>query len=124
MPIAPCDTAPGGDVRPTGAVREARPVGSSRAKRQYRADAASRTGWDKEAVLSVQYRYFVGIDWARESHEICVLDASGGKIGRRTVEHTGAGIAEFIGYLKEVAAGEPSALAVGAETPRAPSLNR
>jgi hypothetical protein len=32
-------------VRPAGAVREARPVGSSREKRQYRADAASRTGW-------------------------------------------------------------------------------
>ena len=30
---------------------------------------------------------------------------------RRTVEHTGAGIAGFIGYLKEVAAGERSALA-------------
>jgi hypothetical protein len=42
------------------------------------------------------------LDWATDSHEICVLDTGGRTIGRRTVEHTGAGIAEFIGYLKEV----------------------
>jgi hypothetical protein len=99
-------------------VRKARPVGSLRHERQYRDDVASRTGWEKEDVVSEQYRWFVGIDWATDSHEICVLDAGGHPIGRRTVEHTGAGIAEFIGYLKEIAAGEPSTLAVGAETPR------
>jgi hypothetical protein len=93
-------------------------VGSLRHERQYRDDVASRTGGDKEDIVAEQYRWFVGIDWATESHEICVLDAGGRTIGRRTVEHTGAGIAEFIGYLKEVVASEPSALAVGAETPR------
>ena len=65
-----------------------------------------------------QYRWFVGIDWATESHEICILDAGGRTVGRRTVEHTGAGIAELVGYLQKLAAGEPWGLAVGAETPR------
>ena len=105
-------------MRPAGAVREARPVGSSRAKRQYRADAASRTGWDKEAVLSVQYRYFVGIDWATESHEVCVLDAGQRVIDRKTVEHSGSGIAQFVRYLEKLAGGEPESVAVGIEIPR------
>lgn len=68
--------------------------------------------------MAEQYRWFVGIDWATASHEICVLDAGGHTIDRRTVEHTGAGIAEFVSYLQELAAGEPSGMAIGAETPR------
>lgn len=100
------------------AVREARPVGSSRAKRQYRADAASRTGWAKEAVLSDQYRYFVGIDWATESHEVCVLDAGQQIIDRKTVEHSGSGIAQFVTYLEKLAEGDPESVAIGIEIPR------
>jgi transposase len=105
-------------VRLAGAVREARPVGSSRTKRQYRADDASRARSSKEVVLSGQYRFFVGIDWATESHEVCVLDADQRVIGRRKVEHSGAGIAQFVEYLEGLAEGKPGTIAVAIEMPR------
>jgi hypothetical protein len=54
----------------------------------------------KEAVLSEQYRYFVGIDWATESHEVCVLNAAQQVIDRKAVEHSGSGIAQFVETLK------------------------
>jgi transposase len=105
-------------VRPAGEVREARPVGSSRTKRQYRADAASRTGWGKEAVLSEQYRYFVGIDWATESHEVCVLNTEQRVVDRKAVEHSGSGIAQFVEYLEKLSEGDPEQVAIGIEIPR------
>ena len=42
VPNLPCDRAPRVDMHLADADREARPVGSSREKRQYRADEASR----------------------------------------------------------------------------------
>ena len=39
-PLLPSDITPETDMRPAGAVLNARPVGSLRAKRQYRADEA------------------------------------------------------------------------------------
>jgi transposase len=68
--------------------------------------------------VSEQYRYFVGIDWATECHEVCILDADGRAIDRRTVEHTGSGIAQLLGYLKELTDGRLWELAAGVETPR------
>ena len=68
--------------------------------------------------MSVQYRYFVGIDWATESHEVCVLDAGQRVIDRKTVEHSGSGIAQFVMYLEKLAGGEPESVAVGIEIPR------
>jgi transposase len=72
----------------------------------------------KEAILSEQYRYFVGIDWATESHEVCVLDAEQQVIDRKSVEHSGIGIAQFVTYLIKLAGGEPESVAVGIEVPR------
>lgn len=105
-------------MRLSGAVREALPVGSSREKRQYRADAASRTGWGKEAGVSKLYRYFVGIDWATESHEICVLNAEQQVLDRKAVEHNGSGIAQFVEYLEKLSSGDPEQVAIGIEIPR------
>ena len=68
--------------------------------------------------MSEQYRYFVGIDWATESHEVCVLDAGQQVIDRKTVEHSGSGIAQFVIYLEKLAGGEPESVAVGIEIPR------
>ena len=68
--------------------------------------------------MSEQYRWFVGIDWATETHEVCIVDAAGGVVDRRTIEHTGAGIAQFIHYLEELSGTEPGLVAIGIEIPR------
>jgi transposase len=94
-------------------------VGSSRHERQYRERCCFTQGRERGGQFKPeQYRWFVGIDWATESHEICLLDFEGKTVHRQTVEHTGAGIAQCIHYLHQLVAGEPWAMAVGIETPR------
>ena len=68
--------------------------------------------------LSKQYRYFVGIDWATESHEVCVLNAEQQVVDRKAVEHSGSGIAQFVEYLGKLVSGDPEHVAIGIEIPR------
>lgn len=68
--------------------------------------------------MSEPYRFFVGIDWATESYQVCVLDPEQRIIAEKTVEHSGVGIAQFVDYLQKLAAGEPSCIAVSIEVPR------
>ena len=119
MPTAPCVKGPGGDARLAGADRNARPVGSSRAKRQYRAVEAFRVGQGKDAQsVNRQYRLFVGVDWAKEEHTICVLDAEQRIVDRRTIKHSGSGIAELVDLLAKLSENTTEAVAVAIETPR------
>jgi hypothetical protein len=39
--------------------------------------------------------WFVGIDWASQSHQVCLIDAHGECLGERAVAHGGAGIEEL-----------------------------
>jgi transposase len=61
---------------------------------------------------------FVGIDWAKEAHEVTVVEADGKILGRRSVEHGGAPIGEFIAWLLALAGGQPERIAVAIEMPR------
>lgn len=69
-------------------------------------------------MLSEQYRYFVGIDWATESHEVCVLNAEQQVVDRKAVEHSGSGIAQFVEYLEKLSSSNPGQVAIGIEIPR------
>jgi transposase len=69
-------------------------------------------------VLSEQYRYFVGIDWATESHEVCLLNAEQQVVDRKAVEHSGSGIAQFVEYLEKLSSSDPEQVAIGIEIPR------
>ena len=68
--------------------------------------------------MSEQYRWFVGIDWATQNHEVCIVDCDGGVVDRKTIEHTGAGIAQLVKRLEELTRAEPGFVAVGIEVPR------
>lgn len=68
--------------------------------------------------MSEAYRYFVGIDWATENHEVCVLSAEQQVVDRKSVEHSGSGIAQFVEYLERLSSGEPEQVAIGIEIPR------
>ncbi|WP_433075281.1 IS110 family transposase [Dactylosporangium sp. CA-052675] len=43
---------------------------------------------------------FAGIDWAQDSHAICVIDAAGEPLERLVVAHTKAGIGKAVGVLR------------------------
>ena len=70
------------------------------------------------SVVSERFELFVGIDWAAESHEVCVLDAERRVIDRKTVEHSGAGVAQLCDLLVKLSNHQPSRVAVAIETPR------
>ena len=45
-------------------------------------------------------RFSVGIDWASQTHAICVLDHAGRRCWHGAVAHTAEGLAELLGHLR------------------------
>lgn len=62
--------------------------------------------------------WFVGIDWAADAHDVCIVDRDGRIVARQTVDHTAAGLHAFIEGLVTRAAGDASRMAIGIEVPR------
>ena len=58
---------------------------------------------------------YVGLDWAAETHAICVLDHAGRQLAAFTVEHTADGITSLIHRLSKY--GDPADVQVGIERP-------
>src|SRR6476469_8363327 len=73
-----------------------------------------------EPTMSDDARWFAGIDWASETHQVCLVDASGKIVGERAFPHGGAGLAEMCAWLVESTETEPSAIAVSIEVPHGP----
>lgn len=59
--------------------------------------------------------FFVGIDWAAETHAVCVLDAAGERVTAFTVEHSATGLASLMRRLARI--GEPESMPVAIERP-------
>ncbi len=49
--------------------------------------------------MSVTHEAVAGIDWAKDSHAICVVDAAGEPVARVVVPHTKAGIGRAVRLL-------------------------
>ncbi len=64
--------------------------------------------------------WFVGVDWASETHHVCVLDGHGDKLGERGFRHSGAGLAEMADWILKLTGGEASAVHVAIEVPHGP----
>jgi len=65
------------------------------------------------------FTLYIGIDWATQTHQVCIMDAYGTIVREFVVHHTGESIREFLRSL-EAASDEPSKIAVGIEVPRGP----
>jgi hypothetical protein len=44
-------------------------------------------------------RWFVGVDWASQTHHARVLDARGRTLGERSFTHGGEGLAEMVAWV-------------------------
>ena len=44
-------------------------------------------------------RVCAGLDWAKDDHAVCVIDADGQVLDRFTIEHTAAGLKRLIRNL-------------------------
>jgi hypothetical protein len=60
---------------------------------------------------------FVGVDWAEDHHDVCVMDEAGEVLGKRRVAHSVEGLAE-LHELVGAHAEEPEKVAVGIEVDR------
>ncbi len=65
-------------------------------------------------------QWFVGIDWATQSHCVCLLDVEGRRVNERDFAHGGAGLTEMRDWLLEKTKAAPAQIAVAIETPHGP----
>ena len=70
--------------------------------------------------MSTDVRFFGGIDWASETHQVCLVAADGKIIGERAFAHGGAGLAEMCDWLVTTSGEEPPLVAVAIEVPHGP----
>jgi transposase len=64
--------------------------------------------------------WFVGIDWAKQSHRAALLDAEGRPVGERDFAHGGAGLRELRDWLLQKTGAAPEQIAVAIEMPHGP----
>jgi len=64
--------------------------------------------------------WFVGIDWATQSHRVALLDAEGRQAGEREFSHGGAGLTELRDWLLQKTGAAPAQIAVAIEMPHGP----
>jgi transposase len=70
--------------------------------------------------MEQQRSWFVGIDWASETHHVCVLDAHGDKLGERVFRHGGAGLADMAAWILGLTKTAAEAVHVAIEVPHGP----
>ncbi len=70
--------------------------------------------------METEFRWFVGIDWGGEYHQVCVLDHNRRKVEERSIKHDGEGIGELIRWVGAMVAGEPATMAAALEVPHGP----
>ncbi|MHC2282883.1 transposase [Bradyrhizobium diazoefficiens] len=63
---------------------------------------------------------YVGVDWASATHYAYALDAQGAKLGHRSFQHSGDGLAELADWIQRTTGAEPGRIAIGIEVPHGP----
>jgi transposase len=63
------------------------------------------------------YELYVGIDWATQQHQVCLVDPAGRRREERHVPHSGAGLTGLVDYLTSLVT-DPAQIAVAIEVPR------
>src|ERR1700692_3936725 len=61
--------------------------------------------------------WFVGVDWASETHQVALLDAHGTVIGERAFPHGGAGLGALCDWLLATTGAVAATIAVAIEVP-------
>lgn len=66
--------------------------------------------------MESDYRIYVGIDWASEAHQACVLNHERRIVAERSFAHAGNAIVEFAQWLSGLA-DDPGQVAIAIEIP-------
>jgi transposase len=65
-----------------------------------------------------ELQWFVGVDWGKEKHQVCVVDEKGRVLGERGFAHSAAGLASQAEWIRSFT--DSSAIGVAIETPNGP----
>ena len=68
----------------------------------------------------MEFRFYVGVDWATEQHQACVMNAQGEVLQQHKIEHNGKGIMDFMAGMEALAEGQAERIAASIEVPRGP----
>ncbi len=82
---------------------------------RYRDDRSIAKLTKGERILDHQFRYFVGIDWATQTHRIALLDSEGQAVEQYNAAHSGEGLAALVEKLKRRTACDPAEVAIAIE---------
>jgi transposase len=100
-------------TRPVGSRASSASTGPTRCHGQ--TENLTEGGIDK--MKKEIYEFLVGIDWAYESHQACVVDREGSIVAQRVIEHSGTGITAFIDWLLQFVDEDAGRVAVAIERP-------
>ncbi len=64
--------------------------------------------------------WFVGVDWATQTHHVRLSDAKGAKIGERAFPHGGEGLKEMADWILKSTGASPDDVMVAIEVPHGP----
>lgn len=70
--------------------------------------------------MEEERRWFVGVDWASETHQVRLSDARGNKVGERSFHHGGEGLAELASWVLQLTEATPDIVHVAIEVPHGP----
>src|SRR5208337_3986389 len=119
--FCPCAVSTWGDARPGGlAAMQVQWGVAPGAPVQGLIGIAAARAKSGESIMSNDVRFFGGIDWTSETHEVCRVAADGKIIGERAFAHGGAGLAEMCDWLVTTSGEEPPTVAVAIEAPHGP----
>ena len=116
--------APGLDMCPGGWPRYEAQWEECAFERQYRDRQMSRrletTDHRGENHMHQNQSWFAGVDWASQKHDVWLANASGKRLGKRTFEHSGAGLAHMCDWLIATSGGKPEDIHVAIEVLHGP----
>ncbi len=67
-------------------------------------------------------RWFAGVDWSSERHQVCLLDVGGKVVSERAFAHGGAGLAALCDWVVSVA-GDLGLVGMAIEVPHGPVVD-
>jgi len=70
--------------------------------------------------VELDRRWFVGIDWGSQIHQVHVSDARGRSLGDRGFAHSGEGLAELAAWILKKTGAQPDGVHVAIEVPHGP----
>lgn len=70
--------------------------------------------------MTDEKQWYVGIDWAGEKHDVCLIDDRGQILGERTFAHGGDDLEAMCDWLIATSGAAPGQISVAIETPHGP----